>query len=1042
MVSRKLSFAVAGLLVIACMPSLAEAQYFGRQKVQYEDFDWRVMRTPRFDIHYYPEELEITQDMARASERWYSRLSRAFQHEFRKKPLIFYADHPDFQQTNVIESALSEGTGGVTEGLKNRVIMPYTGIYRDNDHVLGHELVHVFQYDLAQTPGGGGLAGMGRLPLWLVEGMAEYLSVGRNDPHTAMWLRDAALRGDLPTINQLTRDTRYFPYRYGQALWAYIAGRWGDRAVTELYRFATRAGWDASLQRVLGLNSEQLSQQWITSVRSTYLPLLEGRQRPQDAGQRVLFEDEIGAFHLSPVVSPDGRFVAYFTREGLFTVDLYVADARTGEVVKKLTSPNRTPHFDALSFISSAGTWSPDGQKFAFPVFAEGDMELAIFDVNSEDIERRIAIANVGAIANPAWSPDGSRIALTGMSGGVSDLYILDLSSGTATQITDDRYADLQPAWAPDGRTIAFSTDRGPGTDFDRLIFGPMNIGTIDVSTREIRLHAPFQGAKHINPQFSPDGRELFFVADHEGFSDLYRLELGSGTVYQITRLATGVSGITALSPAMSVAQRTGRVMFSIFENTGYNVYGLDPENARGTPVQIGTEPARAIAGILPPVEAYGSGMVAEYLADAGTGLPPVDVEYKLEDYRPRLALDFLGQPYFGAGTSRFGAQVQGGVSAYFSDMLGDHQLAGAIQAQGTFKDIGAQLLYRNSQNRMNWAVAAGHIPYLTGRTFVGRDPNTGYQQVDQYLERIFIDQVAGYAFLPQSQTRRIEFNAGFTRLGFDREIRTFIVAPNGQVVDEFEQDQDAPDALNLFESAVALVGDNSFFGFTSPVVGQRYRLEVSPTFGTLQFQTGLVDYRRYFFMQPVTVAFRAYHYGRYGRDANSERISPLFLGYEHYLRGYAVESFTGDECTQVLNATRSECPEFDRLIGSRLAVLNLELRVPLFGVEGLGLINMPFLPTEIAPFIDAGLAWWGKNAAACSVFTNGDDCPDQFVYFPRDPKLSFERNTIERVPVISTGVAARFNILGYLILEAYYAYPFQRPVKGAHWGFNIMPGW
>jgi hypothetical protein len=1026
------------------LPSALSAQYFGRQKVQYEDFDWRVMRTPRFDVHYYPEELEVTQDAARMAERWYTRLSRAFQHEFKKKPLIFYADHPDFQQTNVIEQMLSEGTGGVTEGLRNRVIMPYTGVYRDNDHVLGHELVHVFQYDLASSPGGGGLAGMGRLPLWLVEGMAEYLSLGRNDPHTAMWLRDAALRGELPTIDQLTRDPRFFPYRYGQALWAYIAGRWGDRAVTELYRFSTRAGWDASLQRVLGLSDEQLSQQWITSIRSTYLPLIEGRQRPQDAGQRVLYDDEIGSFHLSPVASPDGRYVAYFTREGLFTIDLYVADARTGKVVKKLTSPNRTPHFDALSFISSAGTWSPDGQKFAFAVFEEGDMELAILDVSSGDIERRIAIAGVGAIANPSWSPDGSRIAMSGMKGGVSDLWMLDLSSGTATQVTNDRYADLQPAWSPDGRTIAFSTDRGPGTDFERLIFGPMNIATIDVGTRAVSVVSLFDGAKHINPQFTPDGREIYFISDHEGFSDMYRVELASGAVYQVTRLATGVSGITALSPAMTVAQRSGRIMFSIFENTGYNIYGLDPEQARGTRVQTGAEPARSVAGILPPAEAYGTGMVAEYLADPSGGLPPIDVQYKLEDYRPRLSLDFLGQPYFGAGVSRFGPAIAGGISGYFSDMLGDHQLAAAIQAQGTFKDIGGQALYRNSEHRLNWAVAAGHIPYLTGRTFVGRDPTTGYQQVDQYLERIFVDQLTGYAFLPSSQTRRVEFNAGFTRLSFDREIRSFLVAPSGQIVDEFEEDQEAPSALNLFEAAAALVGDNAHFGFTSPVVGQRYRFEASPTFGTLTYQTALADYRRYVFFQPLTLAFRGLHFGRYGRDANSARMSPLFIGYETFVRGYAVESFGGDECSQLPPSSEivSECPEFDRLIGSRLAVMNLELRIPLFGVEGLGLINMPFLPTEISPFIDAGLAWWGKDAEACLVFTNGDDCPAGSSYTPQSPKLRFDRNTIDRVPVVSAGVSARFNILGYLILEAYYAYPFQRPMRGAHWGFQIAPGW
>ncbi|HEY0810239.1 MAG TPA: hypothetical protein VGD49_08765, partial [Longimicrobiales bacterium] len=895
------------------------------------------------------------------------------------------------------------------------------------------------------APGGGGLAGMGRLPLWLVEGMAEYLSLGRNDPHTAMWLRDAALRGVLPTIDQLTRDPRFFPYRYGQALWAYIAGRWGDRAVTELYRFSTRAGWDASLQRVLGLTDEQLSQQWITSIRSTYLPVIQGRQRAQDAGQRVLYEDEIGSFHLSPVTSPDGRYVAYFTREGLFTIDLYVADARTGKVVKKLTSPNRTPHFDALSFISSAGTWSPDGQKFAFAVFEDGDMELEILDVSSGDVERKIAIAGVGAIANPSWSPDGTRIAMSGMKGGVSDVWIVDLGSGTATQLTNDRYADIQPTWAPDGRTIALSTDRGPGTDFERLIFGPMNIAMIDVGTRAINVLSLFPGAKHINPQFSPDGRELYFISDHEGFSDMYRVELGSNTIYQITRLATGVSGITALSPAMTVAQRSGRIMFSIFENTGYNIYGLDAEQARGTRVEGGQEAARSVAGILPPAEAYGTGMVAEYLADPGTGLPPIDVQYKKEDYKPKLALDFLGQPYFGAGVSRFGPAIAGGISGYFSDMLGDHQLAAAIQAQGTFKDIGGQVLYRNSEKKLNWAVAAGHIPYLTGRTFVGRDPQTGYQQVDQYLERIYVDQLTGYAFLPTSQTHRFEFNAGFTRLGFDREIRSFLVAPGGQIVDEFEEDQEAPSALNLVEAAVAMVGDNAHFGFTSPVVGQRYRFEASPTFGTLQYQTALADYRRYIFFQPITLAFRAMHFGRYGKDSNTERLSPLFIGYEHYVRGYSVESFTGDECSQLTSGggvAASECPEFDRLIGSRIAVANLEVRIPLFGVEGLGLINLPFLPTEISPFLDAGLAWWGKGAEACLVFTNGDECPAGQSYTPQSPQLKFDTNSSDRVPVVSAGVSARFNILGYLILEAYYAHPFQRPVRGAHWGFNITPGW
>jgi outer membrane protein assembly factor BamA len=108
-------------------------------------------------------------------------------------------------------------------------------------------------------------------------------------------------------------------------------------------------------------------------------------------------------------------------------------------------------------------------------------------------------------------------------------------------------------------------------------------------------------------------------------------------------------------------------------------------------------------------------------------------------------------------------------------------------------------------------------------------------------------------------------------------------------------------------------------------------------------------------------------------------------------------------------------------LIGTRVAVASLELRLPLIGTEELGLIKFPFLPTEIAPFVDAGVAW--------------DES--------RNPKLEFATNSsATNIPVVSAGVSARFNILGYLVLEAYYAYPFQRPNKGWHFGFNLAPGW
>jgi len=1014
---RRLPAALASLaLATVLFPGQASAQYFGRNKVQYETFDFRVLRTEHFDLHYYPVEAEAAADAARMAERWYGRLADVFGHDLTgKTPIILYADHPDFQQTNVIEGMIGEGTGGVTESLRERVVLPLTGVYRENDHVLGHELVHAFQYDLAASPQGGGMAGLGRLPLWVVEGLAEYLSLGREDPHTAMWLRDAVLRGDMPTIDQLTRDPSYFPYRFGHALWAYIGGRWSDSTAAVLFRTATLQDWGPALASVLGLSSAELSAQWHAAIRSAYFPALQGRTAPDEVGTRLIAVQEPGEMNLSPVASPDGRYIAFFSERGLFTVEIWVADAQTGEVVRKLAGPGSDAHFDAISFMNSAGSWSPDGRRFAFVAIAEGNNQLAILDVASGRVERRIAVPGVGAISGPAWSPDGRSIAFSGMAGGLSDLYVLDVETGDLRQLTRDKYADLQPAWSPDGRTLVFVTDRGDSTDFSRLSYGALRLAQIDVAGGDIRILPGFEGAKHVSPAFSPDGESVYFVSDREGFSDIYRLALGTGELFQVTRLATGVSGITAVAPALSVAAQTGRLVFSVFDKRGYAIHALEPAEATGTPVAPGK--AAAVAGVLPPSTAQTR--VGSYLANPLAWLPSSQV-YEDVDYRPSLGLDYLGAPTIGVSTGSYGTFVGGSTALYFGDMLSNRILALSAVAGGTLKDLGGEAFYLNRSRRWNWLVGGGRIPYLSGFTTLETVPvdvngqTVLGRRISQFRSRTYYDQVLVGTQYPFSTTRRFELTGGYVHVGFDNEVEE-VITVRGTEVARQTRSLPAPEGVQLGQITAALVGDNSYFGYTSPIAGTRYRLEVSPRLGSLRFGTLLADWRRYIFEEPFTLALRGLHYGRYGADADSDRLTPLFLGENTLVRGYSIGSFRVSECSG-----NSDCPEFDRLIGSRLAVANIELRVPLFGSPRYGLINIPMLPVELSAFVDAGAAWTSEEGVS----------------------FDFARRSTERIPVFSTGLSARVNLFGYAVLEAYYAYPFQRPDRGWHWGFQLAPGW
>ncbi|MEM8488386.1 MAG: peptidase S9 [Bacteroidota bacterium] len=1034
------------LLLLLGVPS-AQAQYFGRNKVQYDNFEFKQFDTEHFTFFFYPESEEAVMDAARMAERWYERHSLVYLRQFAdKKPIILYANDADFHQTNIINGTLGEGTGGVTESLKQRVVMPLTGHYAETDHVLGHELVHSFQYDIAFAEQGGEEQvrfNLRNIPLWFIEGTAEYLSVGRDDAHTAMWLRDAVLRDDLPTIDDLTnKPYQYFPYRYGQAYMAYIGGKYGDVSVSNLYKLAGRTGLDTAFVHTLGIEPDSLSTEWAAAIKDAYLPFLSGRTPAAESGREIVSrEEEGGRYNIAPVLSPDGRYVAFLSEKDLFSINLFIADTRTGEVIQKLSKRTADSHFDSMRFISTAGTWSPDGKQFAFITFANGDNEIAIWNLDSGKIDRRIHLGDVSALLNLAWSPDGQFLAISGMNGGISDLYVLDLDSNEVRQLTEDRYADLQPVWSPDGTQIAFVSDRGTrGTDFDRLAYGDLTVSMIDVEAGEIQSLDLFDRGVQHNPQFSPDGKDLFFISNHDGFKDIYRAELNTKEVYAITNLQTGASGITATAPAMSIASQSGIMAFSVYGNNAYTIYSLDAEETEGNPLvnaslmpgvlastgilqtdglaaaiggdEVGSAGA-TYAGLLPPMKSPEEGIVGAYLSDAGLGLPE-NPEYDIKEYSSRLKLDYVAPPSVGVSVGGpFGAGLGGSLGFYFSDMLGNHNLTVSVLANGTLKDVGGQVAYLNQKRRLNYGFYGAHIPVIFGYTGGFSTAGDGSLLYNELIQRLFIQQVGSYASYPISTTRRIEVSAGMARYGFDYQVRTFDQIGNRTSGDSGIQE---PDPLYLGQVGVAYVKDTANFGFVSPLNGTRQRVQVSPSFGTDSFVTLTTDYRQYFHTKPFTFAFRGLHIGNYGADENAV-FGNEYLGstyYQGFVRGYNLNNFSADECST------AACPESSRLSGTRIAMASAEIRMPLLGNEQIGLINFPYLPTELTLFADIGMAWTAEES----------------------PEFTLSRNATGRSPVASAGISSRFLLFGAAILEVYYAYPFQRPEKGAHFGLQLSPGW
>ncbi len=1002
----------ATLLGLAVVPG--SAQYFGRNKVQYAAFDFEVLKTAHFDVYFYPAERAAAAQAARLAERWYVRLSTVLHHELRgRQPLLLYASHPDFEQTNAISGELGEGTGGVTEILKRRIVLPLAGPLAETNHVIGHELVHAFQFDMTgQRPGGFGVPGAARLPLWFIEGMAEYLSLGPVDPHTAMWLRDAAQRGKLPTMRQLY-DARYFPYRYGQAFWAFVAGRFGDRIVGDVLRRAGRSGdAEGALRAVTGIRADSLALRWHDAVKADYGPLEPATQPAEAYGRRLVGRGREAELNVAPALSPDGAQLVFFSEKDLFSIDLYLADARTGEIKRRIVKTALDPHYQSLEFINSSGAWDGAGRRVAFGAVSGGTAVLSVLDVSADRLEREIRLPELGEVFNPTWSPEGRYIAFSALVGGFTDLFRYDLQEGRLERLTSDPYADLEPTWSPDGREIAFVTDRF-STALTSLQPGDYRLALLDVATGAIRELPGFADGKHIDPQWSPDGTSLYFVSDHNGISNVYRLDLGQGALRQITNLRTGASGVTGISPALSIARQAGRMALSVYEASGYDIYVVDSAPVLGGTAVLGALAARNPA-LLPPQDRLPSEVLALF-ARPDSGLAP-DTAVAVVPYQPRFSLDYVAQPYLAVGVSSFGTFVGGGAALYWSDMLGNRNLVTAVQINGGFKDISALVAYQNTRRRWNWGVVAQQVPFYAGAYGAGFDTVAGQpayvEQVD--LMRQTYRDLAVLTAYPLNTVQRVEFALGVQNVSFDleRERRATSLV-TGLVIFDSTTSLPAPAAINLGTASVALTYDNSLFGATSPILGQRYRLELDPTVGTLTWVSVLADYRRYVMpVRPFTLAGRILHYGRYGSGAEDPRLSLLFLGYPSLVRGYDIGSFSASECP----SGSGTCPAFDQLLGSRLLVGNLELRFPLLGVLGVGSGYYGAWPLEMALFADGGVAWTDRDKA--SLFGGS------------------------RKPVASAGAALRMNLFGFAIAEVDLVRPFDRPAKGWYLELSLTPGY
>jgi len=831
---------LAALVALAAArPAAAQYGAFGQNKIQYRSFDWHVLHGPHVDLYYYPAEEELARVALAYAEQSYQVLAFRFRHTITARiPLIVYASHQDFEQTNVLPFLPPEALLGVTEFLKDRVAVPFTGSYADFRHSLRHELVHVFQLSklsLTYTlyPRQRTLS----MPLWWTEGLAEYWSFGE-DSRDSMILRDLTVGSRLPTIEQLGDVYGGIVYPLGGALVRFLAGRYGDWRIVQMYDDAWKyADFAAAVHGVFGRTLAELDAEWQYEMRRGFYPSVADR-RPLELDAR-----RIATLAIKPAAwTPPGDSVAqvlYLSPRTGYT-DIYAAPLEGGSA-RTVVRGERSAEFESFHEFASRLDVSPKGVVVFASKYEDRDA-LFFWDLAAQKVVGRYQFPELVSILSPGWSPDGSEVVFSGLAlSGYADLYVLHLATGALERLTADRYQDLDPSFAPDGRRIVFASDRTPFG-----VTGAQNLFVMDVATRSIR-YLTYGDWRDESPRWSAATGRITFTSDRRGTSDVYAVDsTGAG------RRETSVTGGAYDAEWVPSA---GRYLVSGFEHLTFGVYAVRPlpDSAADSVNLAGGAPAPEWAWV--------------ELADTAAA------QAEPARYRARYTVDFAagGAVYSPNYLSAQGATV------LLSDMLSDHQVYLSLLAfqEGSglgslVNNLNATALYLDQSRRLNWGLGA----FRTRGLFYTSDLNDVFEEsaYGAYVELRY----------PLSRYSRVEtqFQAAYS----DRTDFTFARDPFTAGF---------PHRRGIVTSNyLSLVSDNSLWLDTGPIDGGFTQLTtgIVTDLQNARLDSWLVsaDLRRYLRTGLYTaLAVRAFAF-----YAGGERPERVTIGGSWALRGYPQYSY------------------------------------------------------------------------------------------------------------------------------------------------------
>jgi len=530
------------LICLSCM-ALSNAQYyFGQNKIQPFNYDWDILATPHFDIYYYPEEIDIARAAAQIAEQTWRRYTTHFRFAPGERiPIILYSSPALFSETHTIPFIIPEGVGGFTEFIKGRVIMPYDGSMAHFEHILPHELVHVWQLHYNEfLHDAHELFFLDFPPLWFVEGQAEFLSqtIEQIDERTEIIASLANDRFVLPQYFYYISGT-YQMYKEGESFLRFLTDEYGSDTDSRLFERIWEHGWFSDVfHATLGISLEDAGLLWRKWLRIKFGEYINRRTPAKVVGKEI----SPPGFFFSPVQLDSTSVVCKGNKMGY--TGIYILEKGDASLYEKL---ELTESAEATRLFGNGIAIYGDS-LLACSAKTRGTDRLLIFDLKSGK-DKKFKWNDIVEINSPTFSSDGSKVAFSASElNGTFDIYALDLNSQELHKLTDDAYWDTEPAFLSDG-SIMFVSDRNDKNK-------PGIFKLIPGRTQPVELVLPKNIFRPKSLSIADDGCKMLFVADDDTFPDIYMLDFAKDSLYRITKLSEPVYDVSWLGTDSLILSR------------------------------------------------------------------------------------------------------------------------------------------------------------------------------------------------------------------------------------------------------------------------------------------------------------------------------------------------------------------------------------------------------------------------------------------------------------------------------------------------------